>query len=67
MIKKVCWQSVLTESVSGVTEMVGVASFLKTLKKGKKRLFHKDDVPKGTDMSQVHAVCFQMVAKGIIP
>ena len=35
-IKKVCWQSVLTEAVSGVTGGVGVASFLKTLKKGKK-------------------------------
>ena len=55
LIKKVCWQSVLTESVSGVTEMVGVASFLKTLKKEKKQLFHRDD-----------AVCLQMVAKGII-
>ena len=29
-------------------------------------MFHKDDVPKGTDMSQVHAACLQVVAKGII-
>ena len=46
-IKKVCWQSVLTEAVSDVTGGVSVASFLKTLEKAKKNLFHKDDVPKG--------------------
>ena len=46
-IRKVCWQSVLTEVVSGATGGVSVASFLKTLEKAKKNLFHKDDVPKG--------------------
>ena len=57
----------LTKVVSGVTGGVSVASFLKTLKKARKDLFHKDDVPKGKDMSQVHAVCLQMVQEGIFP
>ena len=61
-----CWQSVLTEAVSGVTGGVSVARFLKTLKKARMDLFHKDDVPKGRDMSQIRAVCLQMVARGII-
>ena len=58
-IKKVCWQSVLTEAVSGVTGGISVANFLKTPKKARKDLFHKDDVPKGKDTSQVHAVCLR--------
>ena len=66
-IKKVCWQSVLTKVVSGVTGGGSVASFLKTLKKARKDLFHKDDVPKGKDMSQVHAVCLQIAQEGIFP
>ena len=52
-----CWQSVLTEEVSVITGGVSVASCLKTLKKAKKDLFHKDDVPQAKDTSQVHAVC----------
>ena len=65
-IKKVCWQPVLTEAISGATGGVVVASFLKTLKKETKKLFYKDDVPKDSSMSQVHAVCLQMAARGII-
>ena len=45
---------------------VGVASFLKTLKNNRQNLFYKDDVPKGKEMGQVHAVCLQLVARGII-
>ena len=58
--------SVLPETVSGAMGGIGVASFLETPKKEKKQLFHEDDVPKGTGMSQVHAICLQMVAKEII-
>ena len=65
-IKKVCWQSVLTEAINGAPGGVSVGGFLKTLKKARKKLFHKDDVPKGLSMSQVHAVCLQMVARGIV-
>ena len=54
-----CWQSVLTETVSGVTREISVANFLKTMKKVREDLFHKDDVPKGKDTSQVHAVCLR--------
>ena len=65
-IKKVCWQSVLTEAINGASGGVSVGGFLKTLKKARKNLFHKDDVPKGSSMSQMHAVCLQIVARGII-
>ena len=47
----------LTETVSGVTGGVSIANFLKTTKKAREDSFHKDDLPKGKDMSQVHAVC----------
>ena len=56
----------LTETINGTAGGVGVASFLKTLKGARQKLCHKDDVPKGKEMGQVHAVCLQMIAKGII-
>ena len=56
----------LTETVNGNAGGTGIASFLKTLKAKRQKLLHKDDVPKGKDMGQVHAVCLQMIAKGII-
>ena len=56
----------LTEAINGATGGVSVGGFLKTLKKARKNLFHKDDVPKGSSMSQMHAVCLQIVARGII-
>ena len=65
-IKKVCWQSVLTKTINGTAGGVDVASFLKTLKGARQKLFHKNDMPRGRDTSQVHAVCLQMIAKGII-
>ena len=40
-------------------------AFVKTLKLKKEFFFHKDHVPK-TNMGQIHGLCLQMLARGII-
>ena len=60
-------QSLLrTTETQGAVSEIGVTGFIKKMKAGKKQLFHKDDVPKGNDVSQIHAVCLQMIVRGMI-
>ena len=53
----------LTDKVHGSNTTVG--KFVKLMKTNKGLIFHEDDVP-GREMGQVHALCLQMIAKGII-
>ena len=45
---------------------VFVAGFIKLLKKNKDLIFHKDDVPTGKKVGQIHGLFLQLIAKGII-
>ena len=63
-VRKAGVQSLLCEKVDGAK--VTVAGFIKLLKKNKDLIFHKDDVPKGKRVGQIHGLFLQLVAKGII-
>ena len=41
-----------------------VGEFLKAVKRQRKAIFHRDDVPPVNNQSQIHAVCLQMIAGG---
>ena len=56
----------LTTKVQGAVDKVPVREFLKAVKRERKTIFHRDDVPPLTNQSQIHAVCLQMVAGGIL-
>ena len=56
-------QSLLADKVHGSSKTIG--QFVKLMKAHKGLIFHEDDVP-GREMGQVHALCLQMIAKGII-
>jgi len=56
-------QSLLADKVHGSNKSVG--KFVKLMKSNKGLIFHEDDVP-GREMGQMHALCLQMIAKGII-
>ena len=43
-----------------------VRDFLKAMKREGKTIFHRDDVPPLRNQSQIHAVCLQMVAGGLL-
>ena len=55
----------LTQKVHG-TDNLTVNDFVKTMKQSRKTIFHDDDAPKKGKETQIHAVCLQMVASGII-
>ena len=56
-------QSMLADKVHGSSKTIG--QFVKLMKAHKGVILHEDDVP-GREMGQVHALCLQMIAKGII-
>ena len=45
---------------------LSVSEFVKLLKSSRNLIFHNDDIPKTNQMSQLHVVALQMLAKGII-
>ena len=56
----------LTREVHGTEDALTVADFMKAMKKARKEIFHANDVPLVKKKSQIHAVCLQMVAVGIV-
>ena len=40
--------------------------FLKAMKREGKTIFHRDDVPPLRNQSQIHAVCLQVIAGGLL-
>ena len=63
-VRKAGVQSLLCKKVDG--QKFSVSGFIKLLKKSKETIFHKDDVPKGKEVGQIHELFLQLVAKGII-
>ena len=63
-VRKAGVQSLLCKKVDG--QKVSVSGFMKLLKTNKELIFHKDDVPKGKEVGQIHALHLQLVAGGII-
>ena len=59
-------QSLLTSKVQGAANKVTVRVFMKTMKRARKTIFHRDDVPPLTNQSQIHAVGLQMIAGGLL-
>ena len=59
-------QSLLASKVHGTEEPLTVTDFMKVMKKARKEIFHANDVPPVKKESQIHAVCLQMVAAGIV-
>ncbi|KAL7546584.1 hypothetical protein ACHAWF_009916 [Thalassiosira exigua] len=57
--------SLLTTDVFKEDKSIEFKELLKRLRKEKDILFHTDDVPK-KNMGQLHALCLQLVAKGIV-
>ena len=57
--------SLLTHKVHGNDDL-SVNNFVKAVKQSRKTIFHKDDAPPTGQESQIHAVCLQMVAGGMI-
>jgi len=57
--------SLLTQKVQGIDNL-SVNDFVKAMKQSRKFIFHDDDAPPKGKESQIHAVCLQMVAGGII-
>ena len=55
-------QSLLADKV--VNKDLSIRNFVKVLKKCKSGIFHKKDVLK--DSGQIHAVCLQLIAAGIV-
>ena len=45
---------------------MSVNDFVKAMKKSRKSIFHDDDAPPKGKENQIHAVCLQVVASGII-
>ena len=58
-------QSLLTQQVRG-TDNLSVRNFVKAMKQSRKAIFHDDDAPPTGQESQIHAVCLQMFAAGMI-
>ena len=56
-------QSMLADKVHGSSKTI--KEFVKIMKAQKGLIFHEGDVP-GREMGQVHALCLQMIAKGMI-
>ena len=65
-VHKAGLQSLLTTKIHGTTEALSVTNFVKAMKKPRKSLFHKDDVPRIGSESKIHGVCLQMIAGGMI-
>ena len=57
--------SLLTQKVHGNPDLT-VSNFVKAVKQARKLIFHTDDVPPTGQESQIHAVCLQMGAAGMI-
>ena len=57
--------SLLTQKVDGNPDLT-VSNFVKAVKQARKLIFHKDYAPPIGQESQIHAVCLQMVAAGMI-
>ena len=58
-------QSLLTKQVRG-TDSLSVRNFVKAMKQSRKSIFHDDDAPPTGQESQIHAVCLQLFAAGMI-
>ena len=63
-VNKEALQSLLCEKVDG--SKITVGGFVKLLKRNKAAIFHKDDVPKNNKTGQIHGLCLQLVATGMI-
>ena len=59
-------QSLLTTEVQGAVDKVPVRDFLKTMKRERNTIFHRDDVLPLTNQSQIHAVCLHMIGGGLL-
>ena len=57
-------QSLLADKV--VNKDLAIRDFVKVLKKHKSGMFHKEDVPGKDAAGQIHAVCLQLIAAGIV-
>ena len=56
----------LTKKVQGEADKVPVREFLKAVKPERKTISHRDDLPSLLNQSQIHAVCLQMIAQGLV-
>jgi len=56
----------ITTNVQGAADEVPVREFMKAIKRERKTIFHRDDVLPLTNQSQMHAVCLQMIAGGLL-
>ena len=52
-------RSLLTTKVQGAAGKVPVSEFLKTIKRERKTIFHRNDIPPMKNQSQIHAVCLR--------
>ena len=57
--------SLLTQKVHGNPDLT-VSNFVKAVKQATKLIFQTDDAPSTGQESQIHAVCLQRVAAGMI-
>ena len=59
-------QSLLTARVQKAEDKVSMSEFVKAVKRTRKTVFYRDDVPKIKNQSQIHYVCLQMIAGGLL-
>ena len=57
--------SLLVQRVHGSDKDVTLRDLVRSTKESRKTLFHRDDVP-SQGVGQIHALCLQLIAAGII-
>ena len=56
----------MSTKLRGSNGKLSVSDFVKFMKSNKELIFHRDDIPKQQQISQVYVIALQMVATGMI-
>ena len=65
-INKTGLVSLMSTKLCGSNGELAVSDFFKIMKSNKELIFHRDDIPKQQQISQVHVIALQMIATGMI-